>query len=659
VKIPKSAVKVYRTATLEVARHTLRAEGSGGDELLELEFGFASETPVERYFGFEELEISSKAARLDRVTQGVCPLLDNHAGGAVVGRVLSVTIGADRIARARVRFSRSTAARDVVQDVLDGIRQGVSFGYRVHEMILIESGDGGDRYRVTDWELFEITIASMPADPTIGVHRSADEQAFSSLLSQAHRGRKETKMTLSFNELADLNDDEFTELVTGWPKAKRAAAIEDRRRNHLETMARAYKVSDSLRDRAIREGWDANSMKFTDAIRAERANEPLSPPPTDMDRGYGPRDPVFSVDGQDMRAASLSRVISAHVTGRPQDAGESLELFDHFAKVSGRSPQGRGGFSIPSDLLARLAYPRGIQTRAVGKGIDGALGAALVPLEHEAAMFEEALRARTVSGRMGVRILAGLRGDSALPIALSDPTETWVGEGAGSGSSSPEFAAGVLSPHTVRVRVDITRRMLLQSVPMVDQIIAAAILARIGIAIETAIFAGAGGGTIPEGVLNTSGIGSPPYTSTSGATEYGSFVAAMTMIADADADLGSLGFVLTTGVRGRLQGKLLDPGSGRFVWEPGPDSMMGSIAGYRAGVTNTLPRNLGGGTNEHAILVGDWSQVVVGLWSGVDLMPDEVTLGDSGGVVLRAFQDADVLVRRPEAFAAMQVNPAA
>jgi len=136
-------------------------------------------------------------------------------------------------------------------------------------------------------------------------------------------------------------------------------------------------------------------------------------------------------------------------------------------------------------------------------------------------------------------------------------------------------------------------------------------------------------------------------------------ISAATEVADADADLGSTAFVLTPAVRGRFQGKFIDPGSGQRIWESGSDPRFGEVAGYPAGVTNLLPRNLGAGTDQHAILFGDWSQVVVGLWSGIDLLPDQVTLGDSGGLVMRGFQDADVLIRRPVAFSAMQVNPTA
>ena len=74
-------------------------------------------------------------------------------------------------------------------------------------------------------------------------------------------------------------------------------------------------------------------------------------------------------------------------------------------------------------------------------------------------------------------------------------------------------------------------------------------------------------------------------------------------------------------------------------------------------MTNALPKNLGTGTNEHPIVAGYWPWLYIGEWGVLDLMPDEVTLGDSGGLVIRGFQDADVAVAHAGAFAKAQLVP--
>jgi hypothetical protein len=44
--------------------------------------------------------------------------------------------------------------------------------YRIHDLKLESSSDTEDVYRVTKWEPFEVSIVSVPADPTVGVGRS-------------------------------------------------------------------------------------------------------------------------------------------------------------------------------------------------------------------------------------------------------------------------------------------------------------------------------------------------------------------------------------------------------------------------------------------------------------------------------------------------------
>ncbi|MBW7055595.1 phage major capsid protein [Paracoccus bogoriensis] len=56
---------------------------------------------------------------------------------------------------------------------------------------------------------------------------------------------------------------------------------------------------------------------------------------------------------------------------------------------------------------------------------------------------------------------------------------------------------------------------------------------------------------------------------------------------------------------------------------------------------------------------GNWTDLLVGMWSGLNLRADTWTLAASDGLVLRAFQDVDIAVRHRESFALGQNAPAA
>lgn len=668
---PRAVVKLeksFRSARLEVSSAIVhRAAGDDGKEadLLELEFAFASENPVERYFGFEELEVSSKAARLDRVTQGVCQLLDNHNSRAVVGRVLSVTIGSDRVARARVRFSRSAAARDVVQDVVDGIRQGVSFAYRVHEMLLIETGDGGDRYRVTDWELFEITLSSMPADPTVGIHRSADEVTFEAIVS---RENPEMKLIRALNvktgEIVEVDESLIdgkaflrvaspiqqpeTSLPTdvrpgrdNTPPSRDAILAAERERvEGVELIARQFNASEELKVRAIK---GLSVEQFVAELRLERAKkgEPLAPPPTDLD--------LSTSDRESFKVLNAVRVLYDRKNGRRGENCLELEASEEIAKRLDRQPR---GFFVPYDVLNRspwngkLLSERAATTTTTGAGLVG------TDLHSEG--FIELLRNRSLVGRLGATIIPGLVGNVDFPKQLTDATIGWVGEGAGSGDSNLTFGVVSMTPKTVRSRIDLTRRMLLQSSPAVEGIARNSIMIGIAKGIDIAALAGAGGATVPEGVLNMSGVGSGTWVTTDGGTEFLSAIELETLIAVANADPGSLAYATTPEVRGRLKGKFLSVGSGERIWTGKKGE--GEVNGYSADVTNALPKTLGGG-GEHPVIAGYWPWLYIGEWGVLDLMPDEVTLGDSAGLVLRGFQDVDVVAAHEAAFAVSTLTP--
>ncbi len=139
-----------------------------------VEIAFSSEAPYDPWWGREILAHDKKSIRLGRLKSGG-PLLCDHSAEDIVGVVESVRIDDDRVGRAVVRFGKSARAEEVYQDVLDGIRRTVSVGYVIHKAQLVETGDETtETFRVTDWEPYEVSLVSVPADATVGVGRAMD-----------------------------------------------------------------------------------------------------------------------------------------------------------------------------------------------------------------------------------------------------------------------------------------------------------------------------------------------------------------------------------------------------------------------------------------------------------------------------------------------------
>lgn len=142
------------------------------EEARTIELSFSSEEPYDRWWGREILAHEKKSVRLGRLKRGG-PLLCDHDARDHVGVIESVRIDDDLVGRAVVRFGKSARAEEVWQDVKDGIRQNVSVGYVIHKAQLVETGDeSAETFRVTDWEPYEVSLVSVPADATVGVGRA-------------------------------------------------------------------------------------------------------------------------------------------------------------------------------------------------------------------------------------------------------------------------------------------------------------------------------------------------------------------------------------------------------------------------------------------------------------------------------------------------------
>ena len=99
------------------------------DEDRTLEFPFASEAPVERYYGMEVLNMDSKSMDLTRLNDGA-PLLYQHDADRIVGVVQKAYIK-DKRAYARVKLANNELGREMQDLIRDGIIRNVSFGYKI------------------------------------------------------------------------------------------------------------------------------------------------------------------------------------------------------------------------------------------------------------------------------------------------------------------------------------------------------------------------------------------------------------------------------------------------------------------------------------------------------------------------------------------------
>lgn len=346
------------------------------------------------------------------------------------------------------------------------------------------------------------------------------------------------------------------------------------------------------------------------------------------------------------------RALAAHQQGQRralEEAAFEMEMSNAVAERLNREPQ---GFFLPFDVVVRgNMQQQGQQQRDLSVGTPTA-GGNLVATDLLAANFIELLRNRMMVRQAGATMLTGLMGDVAIPRQSGGATAYWVGEGSPPTESQQTVDQVALSPETVGAFTDYTRKLLLQSSIDVEMFVRSDLTSILAIALDRAGLHGSGVSNEPEGIALVNGIGSVVGGTDGAAPDWADIVNLETEVAVDNADIGRLGYMTNAKVRGKLKQTEKASNTGMFVWT---DSNT-PLNGYNAWTTNQVRSDLDKGSSTgvcSAIFFGNWADLIIALWSGLDVLVDPYTGGTSGTVRIIMLQDADVAVRHPESFSAM------
>lgn len=586
-----------------------------------VELAFSSETrDVKRWYGTEILDHSPKSVRLGRLNDGGAVLV-NHNSDKQVGVVESAKIDADRVGRAVVRFGKGAEADAVFQDILDGIRRKVSVGYMVHEYVLESSTEEGDTYRVTDWEPTEVSIVAVPADNTVGVGRN-----------------KETKSTTEQKETRTMDPKTETPATPAAPAAPAAPPVDVRaitekaqqeaRTNELKRINALEGIGEKFKDfggpelarKAIAEGWD--EAKLNEAILA-RAGEKKPVP-----------DGKIGMSDKEIRQYSFLKVL--HALANPGDK-RAQEMASYERELSDAAVEKRGsaaqGILVPYDVLCTPLK----RDLTVGTAT---AGGHTVATDLLAGSFIDLLRKRMVLNALGATTLNGLVGNVAIPRQTGSATAYWVAESGAPTESQQAFDQVTLSPKTVGAFTDFSRKLFLQSSIDVENLVRGDLIKVLGLEIDRVGLYGTGSSNQPLGVKNTSGINTKDFAAM--APTFAEIVGLETEVAADNADIGTLAYLVNARGRGSLKTTEKASSTGQFIWEQG-----NTVNGYRCEVSNQVEGN---GSSTEDYFFGNWADLLIGFWSGLDLMVDPYSNSTSGTVRVVALQDVDVAVRHPESF---------
>lgn len=188
-KLNQQAAKTRQAERFE--REGRFRSGVSGENERHFSLSFSSEEPYTRYFGDEILDHGEGAVDLSRLNEIGCVLF-NHDRDKVVGKVLSARIENGR-GVAEIEFDEDEASEQICQKVRSGTLKGVSVSYRVTHWEEVSPGktsvDGrfvGPCSVARKWTPLEISVVSVPADPTVGLGREDGESGMSVLLAEQY-----------------------------------------------------------------------------------------------------------------------------------------------------------------------------------------------------------------------------------------------------------------------------------------------------------------------------------------------------------------------------------------------------------------------------------------------------------------------------------------
>lgn len=595
-------------------------------------FSASSEARIDR-FGFTEVLSHAKGAiRLDRAAGGAMPFLFNHNSDHPIGVVESAAVEGSRLI-VEAAFFNTDKGREASQMMADGLRN-VSIGYRIYEAT---EDRKTETLTATDWEPYEVSMVTTPADISVGIGRAEGETREVRIIESIGVNRREgaNVTTKAKAKAAGANQAAGDELertddvggegeLEGELELRDLSAVdrEKARKLAIRNLSKVNRIPEDQERFWITSG--ASLEVVADdlvGIMAERGEtRPESVTELGLSRG-------------EQQRFSLARAIEAAASGSWRKAPFEMECSRELYKRLGRTPE-QNRFLVPFDVQRRdpvsnLDTVRALMS-ALGRRDLTAGGSALVGTELMG--FIELLRNRSVAFRMGAIRLSGLSQNVAIPRQLTSASAGWLAtEATQATESAATFNQLTLTPKTAAAYTEISRQLILQSQPAAEQIVANDLAAAAALAVDSGVLAGDGTGGAPTGIMAAAGIGSVTGTTLG----YAGLLEFQTDLAAANVEPVSGGYVTTPAVAALLSTRVKFSGTATPLWDG--NIWNANVCGF-AGMSSN---QMAAGT----MVFADWSKVVVGEWGVLEIETNPYANFQAGIIGVRAMYSVDVGLR--------------
>ena len=319
------------------------------------------------------------------------------------------------------------------------------------------------------------------------------------------------------------------------------------------------------------------------------------------------------------RQVNVVDVIRAGMEGRAL-SGAAAEYSQETERRTGRKAQ---GVFVPMSALEQR-----VTTTTTASQI--------AMSENRPDQYIEPFRNSLLARKLGVRVLTGLTGNITVPKYGTGLTVGWVAENSALSTSDMTFSNVTLAPKHAGGISEMSRQLIQQSSPDIEQLIRDDLAAMLAKAIDSALIMG-GGVNEPTGVLATAGI----QTANLATLSWPNIVAMLQKLELVNAIPNA--WLMGVKPKAKLMSMLDSNGlPSKFL----DNGVMANIPAYSTNQVADKTALLG------KVILGDWSQVMLGVWSEVDILvnPFDSVAYARGGVLIRAMSTVGIAVRHPQAF---------
>lgn len=590
-----------------------------------IEVAFCSETPVEREINGqiynEILLCGSSNADLSRLNNNGAVLF-NHNRDDLIGAVVNAQMDTDHVGRAILRIS--STANDEWEMIQEGVLTHISIGYNINDYRI----DGNNIY-VTNYEIYEISLVTVPADPTVGVGRSMDSQLQLKSLNKEGETIQEGQMDMDNPEnnkesivdsteevietveealleqsvehaeetKQELSEEEFLDIISNRPdllnkahgeKPESINSTEDTERvRELEALGKVLNINVS---EAIENGISVSDFK-------RQLNDIKQNPLRDKE--------IKEMDNKNL----LKDMVRAIKTGDKS----ALEAYE----------RGVNGF-------VRAAVPSTNTTTAVGVVVDDLQDQYIPELLKISALGE--LNTTVYSG------LAG-RGNLSIPKAAGiSPVFKFYGEAEAQDDSIASFTKVILTPKAFGGAIPLSKQAILTA-PNIESFVQAELLRYAAQGLE-------------QNVMDKVVAAAPVFSvETAGSITLEDVQGAVAKLAQANVDMRGVKAVMNAKTLSTLrQVAVLDNTAAKAMVEGYRSTEMWLADEVRVVISEFVA--------DGTILMGDFSNVILANWEGQEVDFDDTTYRSSNTIVYRVWDYSDIALAHSEAFVNIVIGKA-